>query len=57
LLTLNLGRRVFKWKFCIVDVLHPILGADFLGHFALLVDLKNKRLIDNITGHVLGEFR
>jgi len=27
-----------------------ILGADFLSHFALLVDLKNKRLIDNVTG-------
>jgi len=27
-----------------------ILGADFLCHFNLLVDIKNKRLIDNITG-------
>lgn len=41
LMTLNLGlRRVFKWKFCIADVSHPILGADFLSHFGLLVDQK-----------------
>ncbi|XP_039303395.1 uncharacterized protein LOC120357299 [Solenopsis invicta] len=25
-------------------------GADFLGHFNLLVDIKNKRLIDSVTG-------
>lgn len=28
----------------------PILGVDFLAHFNLLVDIKNKRLIDYITG-------
>jgi len=49
LLILNLGlRRVFKWKFCIADVSHPILDADF-SHFGLFI-VKNKRLIDNITG-------
>ncbi|KAG5327808.1 MOS1T transposase, partial [Pseudoatta argentina] len=47
----NLGlQKTFKWKFCIADVLHPILGADFLSHFGLLIDVKNKRLINNITG-------
>lgn len=50
ILTLNLGlRRVFKWEFCIADVQKPILGADFLKHYALLVDIRNRRLVDNIT--------
>lgn len=50
-LILNLGlRRDFKWKFCVADIQRPILGADFLCHFNLLVDIKNKKLIDNVTG-------
>jgi len=50
-LSLDLGlRRNFRWKFCIADIQRPILGADFLGHFNLLVDVKNKRLIDSVTG-------
>ncbi|KYM98352.1 hypothetical protein ALC62_10938 [Cyphomyrmex costatus] len=50
-LTLNLGlKRTFSWKFCIADVSNPILGADFLSHFGLLIDMKHKRLIDNVTG-------
>ena len=28
---------------------HPILGADFLGHFNLLVDVNRRRLVDNVT--------
>lgn len=50
-LTLNLGlRRIFKWKFCIPNIHRHILGADFLSHFGILVDMKNKKLIDSITG-------
>lgn len=50
LLNLNLGlRRTFKWKFIIADVAKPILEAHFLKQFALLVDFKNKRLVDGIT--------
>ena len=49
-LTLNLGlRRPFRWIFTIADVKHPIVGADFLGHHSLLVDVKNKMLIDSTT--------
>ena len=45
-LTLNLGlQRTFQWIFVIVDVKQPIIRADFLYHFNLLVDLKHKRLI------------
>ncbi|GFT99448.1 retrovirus-related Pol polyprotein from transposon 297 [Trichonephila clavipes] len=43
---LNLGlRRPFIWTFIIADVSSPIIGADFLKHFNLLIDLKKKRHI------------
>lgn len=46
-LNLNLGlKQNFLWSFCVADVPRPILGADFLSNFGLMVDLKNKRLVD-----------
>lgn len=49
-MTLNIGlRRDFKHIFTVADVQQNILGADFLGKFNILVDMKNKRLIDNFT--------
>ena len=46
-LTLNLGlRRWLPWIFTIADVQKPILGADFLSHNGLTVDM---RLIDTCT--------
>ena len=49
-LTLNLGlRRTFHWVFVIAEVKTPILGADFLRHYGLLVDMGHKRLIDTVT--------
>lgn len=49
-LRLDLGlRRDFTWTFIIAAVSQPIIGADFLAHFELLVDLKRNRLIDNVT--------
>ena len=49
-LTLNLNlRRDFAWNFIIADIQTPILGADFLQHFGLLIDVRNRRLIDNVT--------
>ena len=55
-LTLNLGlRRTFRWIFIIADVGHPIIGADFLHHFGLLVDMKCSCLLDAVTQlHVQG---
>lgn len=47
-LDLNL-RRVFSWTFIIADITTAIIGADFLTHFNLIVDLKNQRLIDPLT--------
>lgn len=50
LIKLDLGlRRNFSWPFIIADISQPIIGADFLKHFELLVDLRNKKLIDNKT--------
>ena len=49
-LTLNLDlRRTFCWAFTIADVQKPIIGADFLHHFSLLVDVKHYQLLDGLT--------
>ncbi|ROT85278.1 Transposon Ty3-I Gag-Pol polyprotein [Penaeus vannamei] len=34
--------RSFTWDFIIADVKTPLLGADFLGHHGLLVDVANR---------------
>ncbi|GFT77204.1 transposon Ty3-I Gag-Pol polyprotein, partial [Nephila pilipes] len=50
LVTLDLGlRRVFKWSFIIAAVSQPIIGADFLRHYGLLVDIRHGRLVDSLT--------
>ena len=49
-LTLNLGlRRSFPWIFIIADVQKPIIGADFLRNFGLLVDMGQCQLSDAAT--------
>lgn len=49
-LTLELNlRRSFLWTFYVAEVKEPILGADFLNNFNLLVDLRNRRLLDPLT--------
>lgn len=55
----NLGlRRELAWHFVIADTSTAILGAEFLGHFGLLVDVRNRRLIDSATNIVSrGEVR
>ena len=42
-------RRDLTWTFIIADVDKPIIGADFLAHFGLLVDIANGRLLDDVT--------
>lgn len=50
LIKLNLGlRREFCWPFVVADVTSPIIGADFIRHFDLLIDLRRARIIDNTT--------
>ena len=49
-LTLDVGlRRTCQWIFIIADVQQPILGADFLRHFNLMVDMRHCRLLDATT--------
>ena len=44
-LRLNVGPRVYEWKFLVADVRRPLIGADFLTHSSLMVNLRNKRLV------------
>ena len=43
-------KREYAWTFIIADIKQRIIGADFLIHYSLLVDLKNRCLRDMITG-------
>ena len=55
-LTLDLGlRRTFRWVFVVADIKRSIVGADFLRHFGLLVDMRHHRLSDVVTHlHIQG---
>ncbi|GFS56211.1 transposon Tf2-11 polyprotein [Trichonephila clavipes] len=54
---LNLGlRRPFIWTFIIADVSSPIIGADFLKHFNLLIDLKKKKDANISFKNILSEY-
>lgn len=49
-ITTDLGlRRKFTWSFLVSDVSHAIIGADFLAHFGLLIDLRNRSVVDAKT--------
>ena len=59
-MTLHLGlKRDFTWQFLIADVSKPVIGADLVHHYGLLlVDIKNRKLIDQETnlisqGHMI----
>ena len=57
-LTLDLGlRRTFRWIFIIADLPLPIIGADFLREFGLLVDVKHRKLIDCTTNFIVSGLR
>ena len=43
-------KRDYAWTFIVADVRQPIVGADFLIHYSLLVDLKSRCLRDMRTG-------
>ena len=43
------GGRRFSWDFVMAAVSTPLLGADFLCAFNLLVDVKNCQLIDAVS--------
>ena len=47
LLTLNLRLcRTFGWVFIITDISRAMIGADFLKHYGLSVDMKSHHLLD-----------
>ena len=39
------GSRVYSWNFQLAPVSVPLLGADFLEQFNLLVDIKGRKLV------------
>ena len=39
------ARELYEWKFLVADVKRSLIGADFLTHSSLLVDLRNNRLV------------
>ena len=46
-ITLDFGfKKRFRWCFIVAKVSKAIIGADFLAHYGLLVDIKNQRLFD-----------
>lgn len=47
-LDLNLG-RIFTHHFISADVGSPVIGADFIDEFGLIVDLKRRRVTDGST--------
>lgn len=49
-LELDFGfKRKFPWTFVVADISCPILGADFLEQFGLIVDIKNKRIMEGLS--------
>ncbi|GBL86024.1 hypothetical protein AVEN_89081-1 [Araneus ventricosus] len=49
-LELDFGlRRNFTWSFLVADISDPIIGADSLERFELLIDVRNRRLLDGFT--------
>ena len=47
--SLKFGTKTLCWKFNVADVSQPILGADFLCHHGLLVEVRRRRLINADT--------
>ena len=50
-LSIHLPSNTYQWIFLLADVTCPLLGADFLRANSLLVDFKDKRLVDAKTFH------
>ena len=42
-------RRAFEWTFIVADTVHPLLGFDFLENYGLLVDCKERQILDKLT--------
>jgi len=42
-------RRVYNWNCIVADISTPLIGADFLNHFGLVVNMKDFILYDKLT--------
>ena len=40
--SLSINSRLYKWNCVVADVSKPLLGADFLCHFGLMVDMRRQ---------------
>ena len=49
MITLHIGSETYSWPFIVAKVTRPLLGADFLCNAGLMVDVKNKRLVNSTT--------
>ena len=52
-LQFQIGSETFEWNFTIAAVERPLLGADFLRHSGLLVDVRSGKLVRPDTYQVL----
>ena len=48
-------KREYPWTLIVADVQQPIIGADFLIHYNLLVDLRSRCLRDMRTGLAIAD--
>ena len=55
-LQLQFKGRVLSWTFVVADVPGGIIGADFLRHHSLMVDLRSKSLVDSTNLSVIQCF-
>jgi cleavage and polyadenylation specificity factor subunit 1 len=46
-INLRLAGKNFTWNFVVASIRQSLLGADFLAHFRLLVDVAGHRLLDS----------
>jgi hypothetical protein len=53
-LSVSFSGQAFTWTFLLADTKFPVLGADFLRHHGLVVDLAAGRLIKTATLQQLG---
>ena len=44
--TIQLNGCAYEWKFTLAQTSVPLLGADFLAHHGMMVDLRHCRLVD-----------
>ena len=44
------NQLLLPWKFLLADVNMPVLGADFMTYYKLIVDFANKRVIHSESG-------